>query len=758
MGKAEVADDFHRLQERLESALLDLYQGGLPPARGEELNQAWQAVARDLDDPAARALADFRFPAAPPAPAEVLAAAIGEGRSRLEHIAALEALANQRAGRVEAARVWRDFATLPQFANADAGGLLLQMPAGKVREPGVTQALAKEYVEWQATRTRQLFDRFQRSLARSEVPPAFPAANLAEIRALADFPPSLIDAAGIARAARPPADRPVLAAPYAGPAAQAALAAWRENVENALPNLLSAADVARLERLLARFVELVPKEYRSGVQDGKVIIPLEVREASQFTEQAQGLVGELSPVWKRDKAEAYARYHQELLDTLARLQKQIDHTDSLDAIAATAHQASSLLEGRFGLSARKAGSGVQVVDETVLEVRSSLTGSLAAAQAGHWQEAESLRLDAYTSFDSEIEIRVLPRNPELARKAERSFIDGQGEEPGIKALLDRRAPIEELTQGYQRALNNMEECAAVLKVAVSPATIGFTAFTIIGREGMEAIIILAALLAGLRGPEQAETRRWIGGGALLGVALSLVTFWLSQTIVRSLMRYGENLEAVVSVLAVIVLLMVTNWVFHKVYWVGWNTKLRTFSKSAQKVRTARWEVVALLGVGFLTVYREGFETTVFMQSLLLEGGKGAVGLGVLAGFLFVGGVGAAIFLFGAKLPYRRLLVITGVLVVSIMVTFLGSTVRLFQTVGWLPVHPIPGLQIPSWAGLWLGLYPSWEGILIPPLALVYVGGAWLYLKLTSGAGPEETAPAPGVAAAPRPPAHAPLAD
>ena len=76
-----------------------------------------------------------------------------------------------------------------------------------------------------------------------------------------------------------------------------------------------------------------------------------------------------------------------------------------------------------------------------------------------------------------------------------------------------------------------------------------------------------------------------------------------------------------------------------------------------------------------------------------------------------------------------------------MVTFFGSTVRLFQTVGWLPIHPIPLLNIPSWAGLWLGLYPSREGILIPPLALVYVGGAWLWVKFSArGAVPPPSIP------------------
>ena len=106
-------------------------------------------------------------------------------------------------------------------------------------------------------------------------------------------------------------------------------------------------------------------------------------------------------------------------------------------------------------------------------------------------------------------------------------------------------------------------------------------------------------------------------------------------------------------------------------------------------------------------------------------------IGVAVGAVFIALVGGLTFTFGVKLPYRRLLVITGVLVVSIMVSFLGSTVRLFQTVSWLPVHPVPGLHVPTWAGLWMGLYPSWEGLLIPPLALVYVVGAWLYMKWAS---------------------------
>lgn len=738
-GATAADEDFHQLQSRVNSALLDVYEGDISQETKQVLVQEWKSFADDLTDPSGQALVHGDFSQGS---LEDAAQDLGKRRSLMQHLAAMEMLKNQEAGNVPTTRLWRDLITLPQFANADEGGLLLQQTPEQVRQQGVTQALAKEYIGWQVARTRQLLDRFQQALAGGEANDAFVRANFAEIQTLAQFPPVLLKAAGLKASAPQNIPLPVLQKPYNSPLALADVASWRDRVEATLPNLLSAEDVERLNRLLVRLVQIVPKEYsNAGIQNGQILIRLEYQEAQQFTQQAQSLVNELSPVWQRDQHAAYTRYHAELVGKLADLARKIDQLEPNDVIGAAAGDVRSLLENRFGLSARRMGNKSMVVDETALEVRSSLNNSLAAAQAGHWNEAESLRLDAYTSFDSEIEVRVLPRNPELAMRTERSFLDGGQGSPGIKALLDQHTSMEELTKGYETALKNMDECVAELKVAVSPTTVGFTAFTIIAREGMEAIIILTALLAGLRGEENRPIRRWVSGGALFGVFLSLITFWLSQTLIQSLVRYGEKLEAVVSILAVVILFMVTNWVFHKFYWVEWNARLRSLSRNAQQVRAPVWEIFALLGVGFLTVYREGFETTVFMQSLLLEGGHTPVVLGVAAGFLFIGTVGTLIFLFGVKLPFRKLLVITGVLVVSIMVTFLGSTVRLFQTVGWLPIHPIPSLHIPSWAGLWLGIYPSWEGILIPPLALVYVGGAWLLVKIqarrASGENPME---------------------
>ena len=120
-----------------------------------------------------------------------------------------------------------------------------------------------------------------------------------------------------------------------------------------------------------------------------------------------------------------------------------------------------------------------------------------------------------------------------------------------------------------------------------------------------------------------------------------------------------------------------------------------------------------------------------MQSLILEAGMRPVLLGLALGGLFIGAVGFAVFSIGAKLPYRKMLVVTGGLVIFVLFTFIGSTVRLFQTIGWLPVHPVPGLELPSWMGVWIGLYPTWEGLLIPFGTFAYVGGMWLLVKFSA---------------------------
>ena len=190
---ADQTDDFHALKDRVDTALLDIYGGEVPEQTVSELQGLAGALRNDLDSPAAALLpTDFHTDSK-----EHLAALLGATRGTMQQAAALEVLGNQRAGRCAQAETWRVMITLPQFANADDGGLLLQQPAAAASAPGVTEALAKEYVAWQVTRVRQLFDGLQRAIANDDVDAAFIQASFSEIQALSRFPASILEAAGV---------------------------------------------------------------------------------------------------------------------------------------------------------------------------------------------------------------------------------------------------------------------------------------------------------------------------------------------------------------------------------------------------------------------------------------------------------------------------------------------------------------------------------------------------------------------------------
>ena len=736
-ARGDIAPDFEAVQAQVEEVLLDSLGQRLDPQDWSALQRAAAQFGSELQSASGKSLWEKKTVAlqsAQPTDATSVAETCGILRAALEHVAALEMLDRQRRGDVVGAQTWRALIALPKHASAVEGALALQrLGANKLQQDAVSSLLAREYLAWQTTRVRERLDGLKRVAGSGRASQQLVAGRIAEISALANFPPELSTLAqfSAATAQKLPDSQKLLA--LAGRSDWKAFlenfSDWQTRLESDLPNLLTPQEIERHGRLLVKLVRLVPKEYHNGIRDGQIVVPLEYREAKDFIVQAQQLVSELSGAWRQMNAPAFEKNSTSLIGKMEETERLILAKSDPAQVEAAAKEIENILVSGFGLSAQRLGSGKGIVEEVALEVRTALKNSLAAAQAGRWDEAESLRVDGYTTFDTELEKRVLPRDPELGLRAERSFLDGQNDQPGIKALFDQRRKGPPLEAAFARTLAAVDQCTALLKVNLSPPTVIYTVLTISAREGLEAVVVLAALLAGMRGQENRRTRQRVVTGAWLALAATALTFWLSRTLILSLSRFGEKLESIVSVLAVLVLLMVTNWVFHKVYWVGWNAKLRKLSKSGEPGAESRLEWLSLVAVGFLTIYREGFETTLFLQSLILESGMKWVLIGIACGAVMVAAAGLLIFVIGARLPYRKLLVFTGVLVVTILVTFLGSTVRLFQTVGWLPIHPLPNLHLPTWAGFWLGFYPSIEGIVIPLLGFGYVAAAWLFVKV-----------------------------
>ena len=150
------------------------------------------------------------------------------------------------------------------------------------------------------------------------------------------------------------------------------------------------------------------------------------------------------------------------------------------------------------------------------------------------------------------------------------------------------------------------------------------------REGLETILVLAAVTASFRGSNK-EYRRPVAIGGGVGLAATVGTWFVAIWIIGSFGGSGLNVQAATGIPAIIVLLIVMNWFFHRVYWTGWishhNKRKRGLVASTGEENMRR----ALFGfalLGFTSIYREGFEVVLFLQNLRVTFGSSVVLEGV----------------------------------------------------------------------------------------------------------------------------------
>src|SRR6202043_2318031 len=161
-----------------------------------------------------------------------------------------------------------------------------------------------------------------------------------------------------------------------------------------------------------------------------------------------------------------------------------------------------------------------------------------------------------------------------------------------------------------------------------PGTSPVVAFMDIGvlvfREGLECILVLAAITASMTGSDQA-LRRPVAVGAGMAFVATLVTWFIAIEIVGQLTESvpALDLQAATGLLAVVVLLVIMNWFFHKIYWGGWirahNRRRKSLLSNGHEIgkQSLLWGLILL---GFTSLYREGFEVVLFLQSYNLRFG------------------------------------------------------------------------------------------------------------------------------------------
>ena len=345
-------------------------------------------------------------------------------------------------------------------------------------------------------------------------------------------------------------------------------------------------------------------------------------------------------------------------------------------------------------------------------VRERLDASLAAYRAGNRDEAKRLALSAYLDGFEPVEPMLGARNASLLARVEQSM----GE---LRASIAEGRPaseIESQVAGVKALIDEAQATLAPDKASDASAFLG--AFTILLREGLEALLIVVAMLAFLNKAERPELTRPVHIGWTSALAAGALT-WLAATSLISISGASRELtEGFGSLLAAAVLLFVGIWMHGKAQAGQWQRYIREKLHNAI-ARDSSW---FLFSLAFIAVYREVFETILFFTAMAAEGSVASLLAGGLAGVVTLAVIAVAMLRFSRRLPIGKFFTYSSALVAVLAVVLAGKGVAALQEAGLIAIHPLSELPRISI----LGIFPTLQGIVVQIATLIAlaIGFGW----------------------------------
>ncbi|MEN9260155.1 MAG: FTR1 family protein [Thermostichus sp. HHBFW_bins_43] len=253
----------------------------------------------------------------------------------------------------------------------------------------------------------------------------------------------------------------------------------------------------------------------------------------------------------------------------------------------------------------------------------------------------------------------------------------------------------------------------------------FDAASILLREGLEALLVLVALLAFLGKSGQSAQKRWVWMGGAVGLLAAVALGLLVKLFFQQVLTYTrqEVLEGITGLVAAGLLFSVSLWLHRQAAIASWQSFVREQAQAA----LAGGRVFSLAFLAFTAVFREGAETVLFYVGLAPSLSTTDFWAGVGLGSLVLLGVAVLLLRVGMKLPLRAFFLGLSLLIFYLGFKFLGSGLHALQMADWLPITPLAG--IPKLR--WLGFYPTWQ-TLLPQMALVGVALAATVRQWASG--------------------------
>lgn len=372
--------------------------------------------------------------------------------------------------------------------------------------------------------------------------------------------------------------------------------------------------------------------------------------------------------------------------------------------------------------------------EVAHEIESMLNAGLNAYAEGRKDEAKASLSNAYFNvFEGEgMETAVSVHiSSKRAQELESLFGD-------IRRSMSVNASVQNVEKKIDALIKALTEDSKKLPVtdrsqldkkqgAARPSdgylSLLFNSFIIILREGFEAILVISALTAYLLKTGYRDKIKTVYGGAIVAIVASIVTAILLQTIIHISGAGREALEGITMLFATAVLFYVSYWLITKIQVARWQH----YIKSKVESSLTKGNILALGFAAFLAVYREGAETILFYQALYStsDSNSSAIIIGFVAGSLLLIGLFILIKYGSVRIPVAQFFAVTSVLLYYLAFSFAGKGILELQEAEWVSSTQVEWIPTIGF----LGIYPTWEGVLLQGGLIILLMVAIVYTFL-----------------------------
>ncbi|MBD3648095.1 MAG: FTR1 family protein [Pseudomonadales bacterium] len=361
-------------------------------------------------------------------------------------------------------------------------------------------------------------------------------------------------------------------------------------------------------------------------------------------------------------------------------------------------------------------------DDALNIAKAGLQASFNAYQSGDVDSAQRQAVIAYLDGFELVEAPLTNVDSGLMRETERAMM-------AYRHALQRRAPAEEVQARLDEAITLLQRSESALSSgSLSPAVAFTGSLVILVREGIEAILVLAALITFLIRSDRRDALVYVHGGWIAALIAGAATWLASSYLIDISGAAREMTEGMAALVAAVILLYVGFWMHQNADARRWNQFLQDKMHNALSSSTL-W---TLSVVSFLAVYREIFETILFYQALWIQvedSAQASVIYGGIVAMVLLLSITWLFARFSVRLPLKQFFMGSAVLMVFLAFVLSGKGVVALQEAGTLRSDPISFPTIDM-----LGIYPNIEALALQGIVLLSAIMAVLFERRRTASG------------------------